>query len=192
MKKIIFLILVLLLVSCKQSLNDSTRIEEFQQKCISEKLDLDINLDNEFKKIESYLLKTKLLDNISKESYINLFQEINSSSISNDLNNRINDFYKEIRTSIKESSVLIFTPTVIDIFNCNKEFVNNKLKAEENQKLLKYNNVLDELLENGGFDNIDTIEKLINSIPEREFSDINYRITIISLYSLISESHFKK
>lgn len=192
MKKIIFLILVLLLVSCKQSLNDSTKIEEFQQKCISEKLDLDINLDNEFKKIESYLLKTKLLDNISKESYINLFQEINSSSISNDLNNRINDFYKEIRTSIKESSVLIFTPTVIDIFNCNKEFVNNKLKAEENQKLLKYNNVLDELLENGGFDNIDTIEKLINSIPEREFSDINYRITIISLYSLISESHFKK
>ena len=192
MKKKIFLILVLLLVSCKQSLNDSTRIEEFQQKCISEKLDLDINLDNEFKKIESYLLKTKLLDNISKESYINLFQEINSSSINNDLNNRINDFYKEIRTSIKESSVLIFTPTVIDIFNCNKEFVNNKLKAEENQKLLKYNNVLDELLENGGFDNIDTIEKLINSIPEREFSDINYRITIISLYSLISESHFKK
>lgn len=133
-----------------------------------------------------------MLDNISKESYINLFQEINSSSINNDLNNRINDFYKEIRTSIKESSVLIFTPTVIDIFNCNKEFVNNKLKAEENQKLLKYNNVLDELLENGGFDNIDTIEKLINSIPEREFSDINYRITIISLYSLISESHFKK
>ena len=192
MKKKIFLILVLLLVSCKQSLNDSTRIEEFQQKCISEKLDLDINLDNEFKKIESYLLKTKLLDNISKESYINLFQEINSSSINNDLNNRINDFYKEIRTSIKESSVLIFTPTVIDIFNCNKEFVNNKLKAEENQKLLKYNNVLDELLENGGFDNIDTIEKLINSIPEREFSDINYRITIISLYSLISEIHFKK
>ena len=192
MKKKIFLILVLLLVSCKQSLNDSTKIEEFQQKCISEKLDLDINLDNEFKKIESYLLKTKLLDNISKESYINLFQEINSSSINNDLNNRINDFYKEIRTSIKESSVLIFTPTVIDIFNCNKEFVNNKLKAEENQKLLKYNNVLDELLENGGFDNIDTIEKLINSIPEREFSDINYRITIISLYSLISESHFKK
>jgi len=192
MKKKIFLILVLLLVSCKQSLNDSTRIEEFQQKCISEKLDLDINLDNEFKKIESYLLKTKLLDNISKESYINLFQEINSSSINNDLNNRINDFYKEIRTSIKESSVLIFTLTVIDIFNCNKEFVNNKLKAEENQKLLKYNNVLDELLENGGFDNIDTIEKLINSIPEREFSDINYRITIISLYSLISEIHFKK
>lgn len=181
----VILILFLCLVSCKE-IGNSFINPHTVKKCINNKLEKDIDVYKEFKNIENVLIKTKLLDKVSKKSYIKIFNELNSSSDNSLFLINLNKFHTIINSTIKNRNILIFTPTMINLFECNKDYL-DKLEGIEKSKYSNYQVILDKLLRQGDFDNFDTIKKLISSIPEKDFLNIYFRVPLISLYSLMSE-----
>ena len=181
----VILILFLCLVSCKESGNSFIN-HHTVKNCINNKLEKDIDVYKEFKNIENVLIKTKLLDKVSKKSYIKIFNELNSSSDNSLFLINLNKFHTIINSTIKNRNILIFTPTIINLFECNKDYL-DKLEGIEKSKYSNYQVILDKLLRQGDFDNFDTIKKLISSIPEKDFLNIYFRVPLISLYSLMSE-----
>ncbi len=186
---LVLLILFLCLVSCKKR-RSSFINPPIVKNCINNKLEKDIDVYKEFEKIENLLIKTNLLDKVSKKSYIKIFNELNSFSDNSSFLINLNKFHTIINSTIKNRNILIFTPTMINLFECNKNYL-DKLEGIEKSKYSNYQVILDKLLRQGNFDNFDTIKKLISSIPEKDFLNIHFRVPLISLYSLMSE-YYKK
>ena len=186
MKKVIF-ILIIFCLPCKQSkqnFSDTT----IQEDCINSKLVKRIDVNSEFNKIEKSLIDFNLLRYINKKNYIILFNQLNSSS-NKDLIDKINKFHKDINRFITDRNVLVYTPTVINIFECNISYIDS-MKIDENSTLFNYKESIQSVLKDGSFDDIHAIERIIISIPEKEFLNINFRIPLISLYLLLSETHY--
>ena len=89
---LVLLILFLCLVSCKK--RRSSFINPLIVKnCINNKLEKDIDVYKEFEKIENLLIKTNLLDKVSKKSYIKIFNELNSFSDNSSFLINLNKFH---------------------------------------------------------------------------------------------------
>lgn len=186
MRKFLLIITAITLYCCKSGeLSSIRKINNcINSTNILNEEKLEINYYNELLFIEKMFVNGGLLEDFSKESYVQLLQNLSSlEEGKEELIRKLKNFNKNVDDRIKNRDILINTSTLIASFKCNKIAQEKKLKNSD------YYNSLSKILTQGDFDNFFLIKQLINSIPKEEFSNFHYRLPIVFLFSLISEHY---
>lgn len=134
-----------------------------------------IDFYDTMKDVEYQLLKFKLINDISKESYLELFSKIQSEN-----KETYTDFYIKTIELLNDRRLDFTNYALIDaIFSiCPYELL-IKIKNYESTEYYNYAVILNEMTK--GLNNQEAIKNLMNFINENDFKQLDYRASIILL-----------
>jgi len=190
MRKIIISVVWLILLNSCKSVPKLDTLNKDINKCVKGRTELvkkDFSLKEEFDlyqfylTIEEILIKEKFLESKSKESYKNLFKEIESLSWDKKNETKYNDLLKSL-DSLEYYNLTDWSFTILLApFECNRFFI-EKHNLKESKYFSDYYLLLFRVATKNEMTNWRLNNKLLESTPNREFSNIVYRASIISLF----------
>lgn len=134
-----------------------------------------IDFYDTMKDVEYQLLKFKLINDISKESYLELFSKIQSEN-----KETYTDFYIKTKELLNDRRLDFTNFALIDaIFSICPYEVLIKIKNYESTEYYNYAVILNEMTK--GLNNQEAIKNLMNFINENDFKQLDYRASIILL-----------
>ena len=165
--------------SCK---SHKHRIEKKLEKCIAHKFDKPVCKYDTLKpadyyqvmsQMEKYFIAEKLLKNISKESYIKMIDKILNESEANK-----NNLYNKLLLIARKNNYTGLFST-IDMFDYCPYYIKS---TEKNipASMKKQFNAMEKLF---AFDpyNQNYINELVNSVTEKDFKKLTYRVPVITI-----------
>ena len=178
------MLLGLMLYSCK-STPDVSKLNIDIRKCLevrSKKIsDGQVNLFNSYQKIEEKLIKEDFLKDNTKSSYYKLFNEF-EKSFEGDIEStqKYIILYKLINNDIENYYLINSISSFLTPFECNR-FMIEKNSLNTSEYYSDYYSVLMRFVNSDSISDWALNNELLNSTPDREFSNIIYRTPIISL-----------
>lgn len=179
---IFYLVFFLFFLSCEAQNKNSieTDIRDCVNKVVNERIieiygTNSIDFYDTMRDIEYQLLKLKLLNDISKESYLELFSKIQYEN-----KETYTDFYNQTIRLLNDKRLDFTNFALIDaIFSICPYEVLIKVNNYENTEYYKYAVILNEMTK--GLNKQEAIKNLMNIINENEFKKLDYRASIILL-----------
>lgn len=179
---IFYLVSFLFALSCEAQNKQSIEIDirDCVNKVINDRIKKiyganPIDFYDTMKDVEYQLLKFKLINDINKESYLELFSKIQSEN-----KETYTDFYIKTIELLNDRRLDFTNFALIDtIFSiCPYELL-IKIKNYESMEYYNYAVILNEVTK--GLNNQKAIKNLINFINENDFKQLDYRASIILL-----------
>ena|SRR5690554_2559426 len=179
---IFYLVSFLFALSCEAQNKQSIEIDirDCVNKVINDRIKKiyganPIDFYDTMKDVEYQLLKFKLINDISKESYLELFSKIQSEN-----KETYTDFYIKTIELLNDRRLDFTNFALIDaIFSICPYEVLIKIKNYESMEYYNYAVILNEMTK--GLNNQEAIKNLMNFINENDFKQLDYRASIILL-----------
>lgn len=179
---IFYLVSFLFALSCEAQNKQSIEIDirDCVNKVINDRIKKiyganPIDFYDTMKDVEYQLLKFKLINDISKESYLELFSKIQSEN-----KETYTDFYIKTIELLNDRRLDFTNFALIDaIFSICPYEVLIKIKNYESTEYYNYAVILNEMTK--GLNNQEAIKNLMNFINENDFKQLDYRASIILL-----------